>query len=245
MRHPTVSRDGKLLAFTIRSSKHVGNVDVHDWNSGAYESTFMAVGTWYKVLSINLKTGEQQAVYHDDALLPDVMKKRGLGPVFSPTEDLLVYADSYRIYVCDAMTGENRHTWEVPSADMGGWTGQLLVSEYSGLAFAPDGQYVAYLSQGQADIAVRPHVVAFVDVHSGQGSSITLPQEADLSGATPRGLIALDFSPDGRYLVFSASAEGAGGTVGPFLCVLDLSTGAVQAVDAVGVGAHSPVWKGR
>jgi len=246
VRHPTVSRDRTLLAFTIRSSKHVGNIDVHDWNTGAYDHTYMAVGTWYKVVSINLQTGKQQAIYHDDDLVPDVMKKRGLGPVFSPAEDILVYADNLRIYVCDSYSGQNLRTFQVPTATTGGWTGQLEVSEYSGLAFSPDGQMIAYMSQGQADIAISPDLVVLMDVRTGNSRFIQLPRQSNLSGCARHGLIYLDFSPEGRQLVFSASfMNQQRDIVGPFLCLVDLQTGSVTALDAAGTGASDPVWKGR
>lgn|GEM_PF-3119115 len=245
VRHPTVSRDGRLLAFTLKSSRHVGTIDVHDWNSGAYDHSFMAIGTWYKIVSINLDTGKQQAVYHDDELVPDVMKKRGLGPVFSPTDDILIYADNLRVYVCDAISGKNLRTFSVPTGTAGGWTGTLEVSEYSGMAFSPDGRTVAYMSQGEADIAISPHIIVLMDAHSGEARYFPLPQESSLSGSAKRGLIYLDFSPDGRHIVFSASAYGQQGEVGPFLCLLDLQTGSVSALDAAGVNASDPVWKGR
>ncbi|MBN2103551.1 PD40 domain-containing protein [bacterium] len=246
VRHPTMSRDCKLLAFTIRSSKHVGNVDVHDWNTGAYDHTYMAVGTWYKVVSINLNTGKQQAVYHDDDLVPDVMKKRGLGPVFSPVEDILVYADNLRIYVCDSYSGRNLRTFQAPTGSTGGWTGTMEVSEYSGLAFSPDGKMIAYLSQGQADIAISPDLIVLMDVRTGNSRFIRLPRQSNLSGCARHGLIYLDFSLDGRQLVFSASVMNQQREiVGPFLCVVDLQTGSVSALDAAGTGASDPVWKGR
>jgi Tol biopolymer transport system component len=239
VRHPTISRDGKLVAFTIRSSKHVGNVDMLNSQTGAYEGTYMAVGSWFKIVSVNLATGKQHVVYYDDALVPDVMKKRGLGPVFSPAEDILVYANNYTIYVCHSHTGKQLRQFPVPTVQTGGWTGRALVSEYSGLAFSPDGKYVAYLSQGEADIAVSPHIMVFMDIKNGASGYTVLPR--GVSGGTPQEVICLDFSPDGRYLVFSGTAGS--GTVSN-LFALEIKTGNCFHLEAAGQGAY-PVWKGR
>jgi Tol biopolymer transport system component len=239
VRHPSISRDGKLVAFSIKSSKHVGNIDMLNAQSGAYEGTYMAVGSWFKIVSVNLATGKQQVVYYDDALVPDVMKKRGLGPVFSPRQDILVYANNYNIYVCHSYTGKQLRQFPTPTVQTGGWTGRALVSEYSGLAFSPDGKYVAYLSQGEADIAVSPNMIVFMDVNNGASAFIHLPR--GVSGGTRQGLICLDFSPDGNYVVFSGTA---GSGIEPYLFAVEIKTGNCFHLEAAGQGAH-PVWKGR
>lgn len=239
VKHPTISKDGKLLAFSMRSSKHVGNVDVYDWDTGDYDHTYMAVGSWYKVFSVNLETGKQQAIYHDDALVPDLMKNRGLGPVFSPTENILVYGDSYRLYVCDAYSGKNLRTFETPSVSSGGWTGRALISSYSGMAFTPDGKEVVYLSQGEAEIDISPNMIIFVNIKTGKSKFFQLP--ADISGGTPYGVICLDFSPDGQYLVFSVTQTDLNQ---PIICLLDVYSGSLQYLTGASY-AFDPVWKGR
>lgn len=239
VKHPTISRDGKLLAFSMRSSKHVGNVNVYDWNTGAFDHTYMAVGSWYKVFSIDLKTGKQQAVYHDDALLPDLMKNRGLGPIFSPTDDLLVFADNYRLHVCNAVSGEELRTIEVPIIQSGGWIGKALVSEYSGMAFSSDGNKVAYLSQGEADIAVSPCWMIIVNIHNSQAQYYELPD--GIAGASPYGVIGMDFSNDDQYMVFSVTQSDLNH---PFLAILNLQNGGIQYITNAGY-AFDPVWKGR
>jgi Tol biopolymer transport system component len=241
--HPSISRDGKLLAFSIRSSKHVGNIDIYDWDTGAYDSTFTAVATWYKIVSVNLETGKQQAVYYDDDLVPDVMRNRGLGPVFSPTEDILVFADSRTIYVADASSGKELRKFPAPQLSSGGWTGLALVSSYSGMAFTPDGKYIAYLSAGEAEIDVGPSWIVFMDIQSGAATHVDIPQGN--SAWTSYGRIGLDFSPDGRYLAFSAGATSASGDLtGPFLGLFDIENRSFHSVDAAGRASH-PVWKGR
>jgi WD40 repeat protein len=188
---------------------------------------------------VNLATGKQHVVYYDDALVPDVMKKRGLGPVFSPTQDILVYANNYNIYVCHSYTGKQLRQFPTPTVQTGGWTGRAFVSEYSGLAFSPDGKYVAYLSQGEADIAVSPNMIVFMDVNNGASAFIHLPK--GVSGGTRQGLICLDFSPDGNYVVFSGTA---GSGIEPYLFAVEIKTGNCFHLEAAGQGAH-PVWKGR
>jgi hypothetical protein len=84
-----------------------------------------------------------------------------------------------------------------------------------------------------------------MDVRSGDTRYYPLPQESNLSGCAKRGLIYLDFSPDGLHIVFSANAYGQQGEVGPFLCLLDLQNGSVSVLDKAGLHASDPVWKGR
>ncbi len=59
-------------------------------------------------------------------------------------------ADSHRIHVCEGTAGKELRTFEVPRMNLSGWTGKALVSEGSGLAFAPDGKSIAYLTQCKA-----------------------------------------------------------------------------------------------
>jgi len=240
VRHPSISRDGKLLAFSIRSSKHVGNINMLDYSSGAYTGTYMAVGSWYKIISINLQTGKQQAIYYDDALVPDVMKHRGLGPAFSPVQDIVAHANNYRISLSHSYSGKLLKRIDVPTVHSGGWTGKALISEYSGLTFSPDGRYVAYLSQGEADITVSPHMLILVDINTGSGSFMNIPN--GYSAYSPLGLITLDFSPDGRYVVFSACRDDNSSTT--FMIVADLKSGTFHMMNNSANGI-SAVWKGR
>ena len=205
VRHPSISRDGKLLAFSIRSSKHVGNIHMFDYSSRAYTGTYMAVGSWYKIISINLQIGKQQAIYHDDALFPDVMKHRGLGPAFSPVQDIVAHENNYRISLSHSYSDNLLKGIEIPTVQSGGWTGKALISEYSGLTFSPDGRYVAYLCKGEADITVSPQLLILVDINTGSGSFMNTSN--GYSAYSPLGLITLDFSPDGRYVVFSACRD--------------------------------------
>lgn len=238
VRHPSISRDGRLLAFTLQSGRHVGNIDVYNWDTGLYTGTFMGVAFYYKIVSVNLQTGKQQAVYHDDELVPDVMKKRGLGPAFSPAADILVYADSYRIYVCEGTSGKELKTFEVPQISLPGWTGKGLISEESGLAFAPDGQSIAYLTQGEADIANRPFGIVRFEIETGRSAFYAFPDP--LRAAAVAGLMTLDFSPDASVIAFSGSAGGTG----PAIYILNTTDGNVLQCKAAG-RCFSPVWKGR
>ena len=241
VRHPSISRDGKLLAFCVKSNKHVGNIDLLNYSTGAYEGTYTAIGSWYKIIGINLQTGKQQAIYYDDALVPDVMKQRGLGPVYSPAQDIVAHGNNYRITLSDSTSGKELKKLEVPTIQSGGWTGKALISEYSGLAFSPDGRYVAYLSQGEADISVSPHLLVLIDITTGRGSFMEIPD--GYSAYSPLGLITLDFSPDGRYLVFSANRDNQDPQA-TFMMVADLQAGSFHLMQNSLYGI-SAVWKGR
>lgn len=238
-RHPSLSRDGRQLAFTIDSSQHVGSINVYDWDSGLYDRPDTTAGHWCKIISIDLETGQQVNVFYDDHIAPDVMKVRRIGPVFSPTADILVYADNYRIYVCDALTGKELRQFGVPSVNTDGWTGQALISEISGLAFSPDGQNIAYFSQGKDELASSPHLIIELDIDTGMGVFYGLP--GDLSGTVQYGQLAtLDYSPDNRFIIFDGSVKG--GQVDIY--GINRATGECFQLTTDG-RSYNCVWKGR
>jgi WD40 repeat protein len=168
------------------------------------------------------------------------MKHRGIGPVYSPSADLVACANNYRIFLSHNYSGKLIKQIDVPTLSSGGWTGKALISENSGLAFSPDGQYISYLSQGEADISVSPHLLIFVAINSGQARFLKIPD--GYSGYSPLGLITLDFSPDGKYLVFSAIRDGQ--PANPFIMAVDLAANSFHMVENTSRGI-SPVWKGR
>ncbi len=241
--HPSISRDGKLLAFAMQSSKHVGSVDVFDRDGVLYDHKSAAVGKWMKILSVDIVSGKQRALYYDDDQVAEVVARRGLGPVFSPSEDVLVFADSGTIFVADAESGRELRRFSVPTISAGAWSGKGLVSSYSGMAFNPDGTRVAYLSAGEAELDVNPGWIVTIDIATGDSDHYLVPQ--GYSAWTAYGRIGLDYSPDGRHLVFSVATMNADSQLeGPFLAILELSARSFVLLDSAGIASH-PVWKGR
>jgi WD40 repeat protein len=253
--HPSISRDGKLVAVQIKTLQHVGSVNVHDWSSGAYDHTYTAIASWVQVVSYDLETQKEHAVYYQDPEVPDVMKTlRGLGPVFSPTADLLAYADAERVYLCDSHSGEQVRT--LP------WPEGLAIEEHSGLAFSPDGATLAYLSSRQRGGGVDGttiYALVLLDIQSGAGRPLDLPETVrPLSTSIGfAGLICLDFSPAGRYIVFTGATRQAGefwaiAEVAELsaeeqatdLYALDVQTGQCLRLTDNG-RSFDPVWKGR
>lgn len=257
--HPTISRDGKVVAVRLKSLAHAGNVDVHDWSTGLYDHTFMAIASWFKVASFMLEqTVKGHAVYYKDEDMPDVMKDvRVLGPVFSPTQDILAYADTEKIYLCDSDSGEKLREF-VMAKEYG-------ILAFSGLAFSPDGTTLAYLSsagynKGGSMFGGIIYTVITVDIRNGGPRQYSLPEAVrpySPAGGYGSGIACLDFSPDGRYIVFSGTSRDAGESwaVTEFeeltemekpsdIYILDLWTGTGHRLTSDGK-SFDPVWKGR
>ncbi|MCP4663579.1 MAG: PQQ-binding-like beta-propeller repeat protein [bacterium] len=252
--HPTISRDGRLIAVRHRSTHHTGNITVVDPTTGGYDSTFVGVASWYKVVAYDVATGRRQAVYYEDPELPDLMKDlRAMGPAFSPTEDLLAYADDAKIHLCDAATGRQLRELDLP----------LPFYQYSGLTFSPDGTRIAYLSsENRGDVfeGGTVYLVVTVNIRDGRYGKFALPATvrpySPATGEIPS-IVCLDFSPDGRHVVLSGTAKEADETwyMAEFtevdlkqwpsdVYVLDLSTGRCRRLTSDGA-SFDPVWKGR
>jgi Tol biopolymer transport system component len=207
------------------------------------------VGAWYQVVSYDVKTRKVSKVFYKDPAVPNVMiSVRAIGPVFSPTRDVLVYADTRKLYVCNSKTGAKIAEQKV-SAPL----------ENTGLAFTPDGKRVAYFSKHESMVKVF-YTVETVDIASGERKEHALPVTVrPHSTAYARSSVnplCLDFSPDGRYVVFSATPKPkdetfATSTFNELSCkgksdvyVLDTKTGACHRLTSDGK-SFDPVWKGR
>ncbi len=252
--HPTVSRDGRLIAVRHKSTHHTGNITVVDPTTGGYDSTFVGVASWYQVVAYDVATGRRQAVYFEDPELPDLMKDlRAMGPAFSPTEDLLAYADDAKIYLCDAASGRTLRELALP----------FPFYQYSGLTFSPDGTRIAYLSsESRGDLfeGTTVYLVVVLNIRDGRARKFALPATvrpySPATGEIPS-IVCLDFSPDGGHVVFSGTAKEADETwymaeysevdlkqLPSDLYVLDLTTGRCRRLTSDGA-SFDPVWKGR
>lgn len=83
-------------------------------------------------------------------------------------------------------------------------------------------------------------MLVFVDITTGSGSFLQIPD--GYSAYSPLGLITLDFSPDGKYVVFSACRDEDVSTT--FMIVADLKTGTFHLMNN-SINGVSAVWKGR
>ncbi len=159
--------------------------------------------------------------------------------ILSPTEDILVYAETDHISVRDRQTGRHLRQIKVPEITTDDWSGQALISHISGLAFSPDGQNIAYLSQGSIDLGDSPHLIIVVNITTGMGLFYELP--GDLCGAAIYDQCAsLDYAPNGRFIVFDGTTEL--GKVDIF--ALNISTGQCFQITDNGK-SFGCVWKGH
>lgn len=250
---PSISRDGKLVAVRATTFQNAGKINVHEATSGAYSHTFVGVLVRGRLscFGINEKVRER-TLYHQDPELPDISgHRRGWCGVFSPTGDILAYTNGGKIRLAHARTGKKLREFKQGTGIYG----------QSGLAFSPDGKLLAYI--GSFGMADTPGVVVLTDVASGASKDVKLPatvRPCSLARAgSSSASICLDFSPDGRYIVFSGTARVAAekdsavelfrsmaGTAPTRsdIYVLDLKSGKCARLTSDGK-SFDPVWKGR
>jgi len=248
---PSISRDKQLVSVLCRLYTHPGNIAVHDAATGAYDHTFVAIHRRNRLVAYKIdKTLQPQVVYYEDPQMPDLdSSRKGYCSVFSPTQDLIAYVNAGRICLCDSRSGQV----------MRRLTMQHAIYESSSLAFSPDGATLAYI--GCRGITDTPDSVVLMDIRNGAGRRFRLPavvRPASLVQGTGAATICLDFSPDGRYILFSGSPrEGdrdsavemfrdLAGTAPEQvdLFILDTQTGQYSQLTRDGQ-SFDPVWKGR
>ncbi|MCK4766002.1 MAG: hypothetical protein KAW12_27635 [Candidatus Aminicenantes bacterium] len=253
---PSISRDKKLVAVQMRSFTHAGNIAVHDAASGAYDHTYAGILRIGQIASFKLaRAVHRQTLYYKDPAMPDMgPERRGWCPVFSPTANTLAYAYGDKIILADSLSGRKMRQFEQPYS----------LYEKSTLAFSPDGNLLAYIgtvNRSYFGFKDAPGSIVLVDIRNGAGKEILLPQTIRPSSPieeTGAATICLDFSPDGRYVVFSASPrsgdhDSAEETFRDLsgkaakesdIYVLDLSTGNCRRMTNDN-SSFDPLWKGR
>ncbi|MDX1660569.1 MAG: DPP IV N-terminal domain-containing protein [Gemmatimonadota bacterium] len=136
-----------------------------------------------------------------------------LAPVVSPDGRRVVFISgldlfTYDLFVADAETGEV--LGKLASASREAHFDALAFTNTSG-AFSPDGERFAFVTVVQGD-----HQIAIADVESRD-----VQREIELGEVGA--VTSLDFSPDGRTIVFSGQAGGV-----PDLWRVDLASGALE-----------------
>ncbi len=253
---PSLSRDGKLVAVQFKTFTHAGNINVHDATTGAYDHTHAAILRRGQLASFRLqKTIQQQSLYYKDPEMPELgTYRRGWCPVFSPTSDILAYTNAGKICLHNSNTGEKLREFDPGHA----------IYEKSALAFSPDGTVLAYIGtvvRSSFGFSDAPGSIVLVDIRSGSSRVVNLPPTIRPSSpveGSGSASICLDFSPDSRYIVFSASPRSGehesavetfrdlAGTASKEsdIYIVDLQTGNCNRLTNDG-NSFDPVWKGR
>jgi hypothetical protein len=253
---PSLSRDGGLVAVQLKTFRHAGSVNVHEAASGAYDHTYSAILRRGRLASFKFQNAiQQQALYYKDPEMPELgTYRRGWCGVFSPTNDIIAFTNAGKLCLHNSKTGQKLREFELANA----------IYEQSSLAFSPDGTIIAYIGtvvRSSFGFSDAPGSVVLTDIRSGTSKVINLPPTIRPSSpveASGSATICLDFSPDSRYIVFSASPRSAeqDSAVETFrdlagksskesdIYVLDLQTGNCHRLTNDGKSCD-PVWKGR
>ncbi len=253
---PSLSRDGRVVAVQLKTFQHAGNVNVHDATTGAYDSTYTAILRRGQLASFKLQNAiQQQALYYKDPEMPELgTYRRGWCAVFSPSSDIIAFTNAGKLCLHNSKTGQKLREFELTKS----------IYEMSALAFSPDGTVIAYIGtvvRSSFGFSDAPGSVVLTDIRSGASKVVNLPTTIRPSSpveASGSATICLDFSPDSRYIVFSASPrsgeqESAVETFRDLagksssesdLYIVDLQTGNCNRLTNDGK-SFDPVWKGR
>jgi len=253
---PSISRDGRLVAVQLKTFQRAGSVNVHDAASGAYDHTYTAILRRGQLASFKFQDAiQQQALYYKDPEMPEPgTYRRGWCGVFSPTSDIIAYTNAGKLCVHNSITGQKLREFALANA----------IYEQSALAFSPDGTVIAYIgtvSRSSFGFSDAPGSIVLTDIRSGASKVVNLPhtiRPSSLVDASGSATICLDFSPESRFIVFSASPRSAEheSAVETFrdlagkssnesdIYILDLQTGNCHRLTHNGK-SFDPVWKGR
>lgn len=252
--HPTISYDGKLIAFRVKGLSVAGRVDSLDWSSGAYMGSFTAIANEVAILGLDLADKKPKVSYLSRDML-DMESRTPLVPAFSPAADRIAFISFNRFTLLEGTTGAKIREFDLA---------EDRPIDISGLAWSPDGKHVAYFQRKELDGPLSGNASYFItllDPETGARTNFRLPANLRPASNGAIGSAAcLDFSPDGGRVVFCAEpidpdkstvledygrVEAQGNLAkNTDLYIYDLRAGATIRLTDDG-RTFDPVWKGR
>lgn len=246
--HPTISHNGELVAFRVKGLSIAGTIESRDWYSGSYTGSYTAIASEVSVVAFDIKTKTLKLSYITREML-DMDSKEPLFPAFSPIEDIIAFINYNKLILMQGSTGR-----KIREIDLG----NDIPMDISGLAWVADGSGLGYFTRGEDGEAAQ-YYITLIDHTRNQKFNIPLPK--NLRPAS-RGSISspacLDFSPDNKYIVFSAESadlsnkitewyyrlEKRGEKISTNIYIYDIQQNQFFQMTTDGK-SFDPVWKGR
>lgn len=225
--HPSISSDGMAVVVNLRRK--------NDDTEYANDNNNLIVA------SFEVKTGAVETIF-----LRTGSKGEICPAVFSPVENIVVYEQDNKLVFCDGSNGENKiRSLFLPE--------NFRRHYRSGIAYSADGSLIAYIAEKIPAENSGEYSIVCVDANTGMSADYDIPNS--IRPYSPSGVVSIDFSPDGRYLVFSATGENLAEWWGrktldskmiyeSNLYVLNLSNAKCFQITSGGRN-FDPVWKGR
>lgn len=245
--HPSISHDGKLVAFHVKGLSIAGTMHSRDWHTGVYTGSYTAIASEVSVVAFDIKSKSLKLSYFTKEML-DMDTKEPLFPAFSPVDDIIAFIHYNKLILMQGSTGK-----KINEIDLG----NDIPIDISGLAWVADGSGLAYFTRGEVGEAAQ-YYITLIDHLSGQKFNLALPKNLRPASRGSIGSpVCLDFSPDNRYIVFSAEEadlsnkilewyyrlEGRG-EKSTYIYIYDIQQNRFSRLTNDGK-SFDPVWKGR
>ncbi|MBN1997185.1 PD40 domain-containing protein [candidate division KSB1 bacterium] len=249
--HPTISHDGRMIAFRVKGMAVAGTIDSHDWYSGAYKGSYTAIASEVSIVGFDIKTKSLKVSYITKDML-DMGEKSPMYPAFSPVEDVIAFVTFNQLQFIQGSSAKKLNEFDL---------GNERPIDISGLAWSPDGKKLAYFQRKEVGgfSGRAQYYIAVLDIASRNIQNHALP---DNLRPGSRGGIAsaacLDFSPDGRCIVFCAETadlssaikedyarlEAQSSSIATDIFIFDIQKNQTFQITQNN-RTFDPVWKGR